>query len=543
MLKSFKKIDAFLDRQLPILLILALMLLLRLPNLVEPYWYGDEGIYLTIGNAMSQGEKLYSQIIDHKTPIIYYLAMTPSQLWFRILNIVVMLITTSIFYVFCHQLFAKKWQSIIATFLFMILTTLPALEGNIPNGELFVMFFMFVGAALLFHTRFFQQFFSNTQKQLSILSVRKEYGLLVGAGIFFGLGVLTKVPGLFDLFAFLSIGWFSLIQALPFFKKKRSSKESSMPWLESRNAIFSTIAILVGVALPILYSIVYFVLRGSGKAYLDYGLLYNFRYAGSWKLPLTSPILIFAFSLVGKALVVAVVIGALTVLSRVVNKKFLFITSWFSLALFASLLSNRPYPHYFIQLVPPFVLLLTYIVAELVAAYKRTNTSTGFVKSLIKIGEVSLGSLLIVYFISLMVVLKAGFYPTISYYTRFFALVAGKMSPVDYRNSFDSLMRDNYAAAPIIAQSSGNHLFIWGTNPMLYAMSKKSPVGRFTVLFHIRDFKAEHETYLDFVKITPPYAAIMKGEVVPAEMKLYLESHYIPNSNFEHFVLWKRISG
>ena len=43
-------------------------LILRLPSLFEPYWYADEGIYLTIGNALRRGEILYSQIHDNKPP-------------------------------------------------------------------------------------------------------------------------------------------------------------------------------------------------------------------------------------------------------------------------------------------------------------------------------------------------------------------------------------------------------------------------------------------------------------------------------------------
>ena len=38
-----------------ILMILAGVVFLRIPSLFEPYWYGDEGIYLTIGQAMRHG--------------------------------------------------------------------------------------------------------------------------------------------------------------------------------------------------------------------------------------------------------------------------------------------------------------------------------------------------------------------------------------------------------------------------------------------------------------------------------------------------------
>ena len=99
-IKKIISIDTLLDKQIPLYLLLILVLVLRIPNLFEPYWYGDEGIYLTIGQSMNKGAKLYTEIIDHKTPLIYYLARVDSQLNFRILNIAWMVVTTCVFYYF-----------------------------------------------------------------------------------------------------------------------------------------------------------------------------------------------------------------------------------------------------------------------------------------------------------------------------------------------------------------------------------------------------------------------------------------------------------
>ena len=98
MFKTLYRFDKWLDSHLILILLLSLLLLLRLPNFFEPYWYGDEGIYLTIGNGLRQGKVLYRDIIDHKTPIIYYLAMVPSQLDFRLLNLAWMSVTVIAFY-------------------------------------------------------------------------------------------------------------------------------------------------------------------------------------------------------------------------------------------------------------------------------------------------------------------------------------------------------------------------------------------------------------------------------------------------------------
>ncbi len=539
MLKWFKKIDIFLDQHIPILLLLAFMLLLRIPNLVEPYWYGDEAIYLTIGHAMSQGERLYSQIIDHKTPIIYYLAMVPTQFWFRVLNIGAMTLSTIIFYTLSKKLFSRNWIAYVASFIFVILTTLPALEGNIPNGELFVMTFILLGAACLMRTQFLNQFLESEKKipgpELAKRSTEQLWLFL--AGSFFGLGILTKVPGLFDVLAFLSVGWFSLLRALPVFDRYKQNRT----WMvNAKESLLSTVVISAGILFPILLSILYFVMRGSGKAYLDYGLLYNFRYAGSWKLEFANPLLTFAFTLTGKALLAGGVIGILSLSSRYIRHKFQFVATWFCLAFFATLLSNRPYPHYFLQMVPPFALL----IGEILGFYKSMTMLRKVKQAAVdhfEMGiEIFVSAALLFLFVSGLLLLNVRPYETLGYYGNFYKLFAGKMTPIQYRDSFNTLMPDNYAAAKIISAAPDDHLFIWGTDPGLYALAKKSPVGRFTVLFHIRDFNAEHETYLDLVRTKPIYAVMIKNEIVPSEIKEYLDSNYIPNLTFEHFVLWKK---
>jgi len=87
LIKKVVKLDILLDKQTPMFILLVIVLLLRVPNLFEPYWYGDEGIYLVLGQTMNKGATLYTEIIDHKTPLIYYLARVQTQMNFRILNI------------------------------------------------------------------------------------------------------------------------------------------------------------------------------------------------------------------------------------------------------------------------------------------------------------------------------------------------------------------------------------------------------------------------------------------------------------------------
>ena len=151
-------------------------------------------------------------------------------------------------------------------------------------------------------------------------------------------------------------------------------------------------------------------------------------------------------------------------------------------------------------------------------------------------------SLLILMFILVMVLLDFAPYSTKKYYKNWYKLVTNQISKVEYRQTFDYLMTDNYEAAEIIKSSGEKNLFIWGTNPMLYALTEARPTGRFTVSFHIKDFDAFGETARDVVKKKPMFIVVMNNEDHQfSEFKSFLTLNYLPNSNqFEHFTLWKR---
>jgi hypothetical protein len=170
----------------------------------------------------------------------------------------------------------------------------------------------------------------------------------------------------------------------------------------------------------------------------------------------------------------------------------------------------------------------------------RARLSHSAEKSAAGIIEGILSVLLIIIFVGVLLLLKVGMYPTLRYYQRFWQLTTGQITKEEYRNAFDAYTADNSAAAEIIGKSGDRELLIWGTNPMLYAQTHTSPVGRFTVLFHIYDFKAEHETFLDFQRKEPQYVVWMKNAQMPQEMSVYLNERYMPNADFTHFTLWKK---
>ncbi|HEX7017982.1 MAG TPA: hypothetical protein VF209_03690 [Patescibacteria group bacterium] len=545
MLRKLKKIDWHLHHEFPLLILLLILIVLRLPNFLEPYWYGDEAIYLTIGTAMKQGALLYKDIIDHKTPLIYYLAMVPSQVHFRLLLTLWMMVSTTAFYYSALRLLKSLKITVFSTLIFVLLTTLPALEGNIPNGELFVMGFVLTALALLMNTQLYYQFFTLSftlvqarkhhhpilQVLTNSLHNTRDVSLFLGAGFLLGLAVLTKVPAIFDAAGLLSVAWFVVVDSF-------SYKKFSL-WREKVVQVITQAGLVgIGILSPIVLSIGYYALRGSLPEYLEYGLLYNFRYIQSWGLPFSDPTLVWFFSFPGKITVVLVVVLLLMAFKRWLTPAWQFIVAWSMVALFASLLSSRPYPHYFLQLVPPFSLLVGLLIQKLYQL--RQSTAKLWYRVRYYALPIVIGVIPLVLLAAVMNLLNVGLYPTFNYYTRSLRYVTGQMSRQAYYQSFDGLMTENYEAAEIIVLSDDPHLFIWGTNPLLYALTEKSPTGRFTVSFHIKDFKAEAETLADLKEDSPKYVVIMENEVPLPGLTEYLSEDYIINSNFSHFTLWQR---
>jgi hypothetical protein len=511
--------------------ILLIATILRIPTFFEPYWYGDEGIYLVIGTALNRGALMYTEIVDHKTPLIYYLARVDSQLEFRVLLYFWMIAATTAFYFLARHFHKSKKVVLFATALFMFFTTVPWLEGNIANGELFVMGFVLVGMALLTKTTYFSTL--KNEKQFDRYTFTKKEGIgLFGTGFLLGLAILTKVPALFDALAVMSTFYFIALNRS--FQKGLNIKNIFKSIV---TAIKPAVALGIGIVTPILISIVYYYALGSGQDYLDFGLLYNFKYAGSWQLGFTNPLLVFFFTLQGKVVFLLLAFLIVSACKKVLSPLYQFLFGWFALAFIASLLSNRPYPHYFLQAIPPLALIIAVGKANAWAAIKQRDFSAT------KVITIVLSAICFALFVWVILIMKVGFYPTVPYYQSFTAYATGSISRMEYYQRFNYLMNENYEVTPLIRSENPDKMFIWGTNPMLYALSSTRPVGKFTVAFHIEDLHVQDETIDEIRKEMPLYIVVMKDQptLLPG-LNTLLEISYMPVKVTDHMIVWRKLA-
>ena len=117
---------------LPIWLItlLVIVFLLRIPSFFEPYWYGDEQIYLTLGQGIGKELLLYRDLYDNKPPLLYLVAAIAGNLfWFKVILGFWSITTIVLFYKLAQLLWAGNERVVrYATITLTLLTTIPLLE-------------------------------------------------------------------------------------------------------------------------------------------------------------------------------------------------------------------------------------------------------------------------------------------------------------------------------------------------------------------------------------------------------------------------------
>ena len=292
-----------------LVILLAGVVILRIPSLFEPYWYGDEGVYLTIGRAITQGVPLYKGIHDNKPPFLYLLAAIAGgdQFWFKFIALAWSLATVAAFAGLTETVWKGKKRVVVAsTIVFAALSTLPLWEGNIANAELF-----FLLPSIL---------------AWKYLWSKNGGGWVLFGGILLGLGALFKMPVILEAGVWPLVWWV---------KKDKD-------WFK-KSVILAT-----GVMLPIAISGAYFVAVGAGREYWMAAWAQNLPYLSSWKAQTGTGI----YSLKGRMLVLAGIATVLIGLRKKLGVTALAIGWWWAVTLFAALLSGRPYPHYLLQAAP-----------------------------------------------------------------------------------------------------------------------------------------------------------------------------------------------
>jgi len=164
---------------------------------------------------------------------------------------------------------------------FVLLTTLPLLEGNIANAEIFMILPVTAGLLLFWHAW-------ESRRKIPI-KIWLSIGVLLAAGFLF------KVTAVFEL------------AALSVFSVFLTAKNHHL-WF-----------IIAGFVTPILVTILYYLARGAGELYIRSVLLQNIGYLSSWTSGSNSNLFINSFIMLGS-------LAVLFLLRRQLKSNFLFIS-------------------------------------------------------------------------------------------------------------------------------------------------------------------------------------------------------------------------
>jgi len=456
----------------------AAIVILRIPSFFEPFSYGDEMIYLTLGEALRQGMTLYRDVHDNKPPFLYILAAIAGNVfWFRVILAFWNLATIFVFWKLAQAILPKRERvQKVATIIFAILSTLPLFEGQVANAEIFMIL--------------------PTMAALLILLTRKhDFRNLFVSGLLFSAATLFKVPAAFDVPVILTFWLINL----------KGGRKGLTIFIRNTAVIFA------GFLSPILFSFLWYFLKGALPEYFIAAFLQNVGYLSSWRPEaVAQPFLAKNAPLLIRTGVVA--LGALILyLKRVrLSKTFILLSLWLLFSLFAATLSERPYPHYLIQSVPPLSFFLAILIAD------KT------LEQVLVIIPLSLAFFVPFYY-------KFWYYSTTSYYGRFLEFSTGKISKEEYFAKFDGNVNRNYKIADVILRSteSKDKIFVWGDSPPIYALTRRFPPLKYVATYHINDFYSKEETLKVLSFENPTLIVILPEAPEFKELSLFIRRNYM----------------
>ncbi len=485
-----KKLLSSLHTPTWLFVLMAIVMIFRIPSFFEPYSYGDEMIYLALGEAVRQNIPLYKGIHDNKPPLLYITAAVAGSLfWFKAILAIWHTVTIFIFWKLSEVLFPKNIRlQKVATIIFSILTTIPLLEGNIANAELFM-----IGPAML-------GFYILLSKKLNFKNI-------FSAGMLFSIATLFKVPAAFDIPAII----------LYWLVTNKLNKKSVLEI--SKNTLY----LLAGFIFPIALTFIWYFFRGALSEYAIAAFLQNFGYLSTWRPDdVQKPFLEKNGALLIRGLITFVGMLILYWKRKKLSKQFIFLTAWLLLTLFAVALSERPYPHYLIQSVPAGALLFGILVT------KKTK------EQVLAIFPLTLAFLVPVYF-------NFWYYPTAPYYLRFYKFATNQISKESYFESFGGNTIPNYKISEFITENTTKEdkVFVWGNSSVIYALSRRLPPGRYVANYHIRDFSSEEETIEVLRNDLPEVVVILPDAPAFGQLNIFLRGNYIQTQPINKAQVWK----
>src|SRR5713101_5093501 len=500
-------------RQRWFIVISSAFVLLRLPSFVEPTWYSDAGTYADIGWALNRGARLYLDVWDNKPPGIYWL----SALLVGHAPIAIAMPLASTLFVgaaaVCVASIARKvggaGAGTIAALSYVVVASLPILDGDLFNAELFGATFVAAAIAIVVH------------------SSRPRW--LIVAGALAGLALLFKGVFAADLVVVMGI---AAIVASP----------------RTRNVITNSGAVLAGWTI---------VAAAAGLALFEQGALaaaiavlarsdvgYVATYGSQGFAGISGAMLTAA------RVLVPVSAGAGVAAGFVVrgHPAAAALTWWLGWDVASSMVSGRGFPHY-VQQAEPAICVALAVAASVM--WRRYGHKGMFAAATIAAAVISCFLVLLVPSAELSLAHGRGL-PGLRVDS-----VPASMLPAYYLDgyhrfldpsaapAFDRLFPANLtlqrtAMNEIDSHSApGDRVYVWGWIPWIYTLTNRTPAGRFVALDSAYYLEPSAQgTLLHDLEAHPPTVLIVETRTPPGALLDFLRLHHYQHAATTGVDLW-----
>lgn len=452
------------------LFLVAAFFAFRLPSLLEPAWYSDEGTYADVGRAVLRGSALYRDVWDNKPPGMYWLAAAvisisgPGALAFALVLALAVGASTLAAWRLGRQSGGVATAT-LAALLVIVLMSLPNLEGDVLNAEL-------IGAAAMLWA----------VALIASQPRRRWHAVLAGGLVAFA--CLTKAVFVFDIAAAL---------AIPLWLARSSRK----PWRAALPVVRDIAAGIVGflVAATMLLAA-----TGSVGGLIDVLLHQDVDYLqltngpGGSVLTSISPGSRAGFTLL-LVVRVAVPLLALGLTAWWASARGSFwaavLAWWLGCDLAAAMVSDRGFPHYVQQAVGPLA-----VGAALLATtvWRRRGAGRPAAVLLVALTWPVLELALVLPRAEVALARHRPFPPLEvdgfrtsqvgEYYRLSWDKLTGSVSQRTYEALFPVDLGRIRAVTDLFKQdaSPGDRVFVWGVVHWAYALSDRVPAGRYVSL-------------------------------------------------------------
>jgi hypothetical protein len=500
-------------RQRWLIVISSTFVVLRIPSFVEPTWYSDAGTYADIGWALNRGARLYVDVWDNKPPGIYWLsAFMVGHLPIAIAMPLASTLFTGLAAV-CVAGIGRRiggaGVGTVAALSYVVVASLPSLDGDLFNAELFGATFVAAAIAIVLH------------------SSRPIW--LIVAGALAGLALLFKGVFAADLLVVMGIA------AIVAIARGRTVLRSSCAVLAGWSIVAASAALALfeqgalGAAIAVL-----------ARSDVGYVAAYGSQgFAGISGAMLTAArVLIPVGAGAGFA-------AALTVRRRLAAAA---LSWWLGWDVASSMVSGRGFPHY-VQQAEPAICVALAVAAS--ALWRRYGHKGMFAAATVAAAVISCFLVLLVPPAELSLAQGRGL-PGLRVDS-----VAASGLPAYYVDgyrrlldpsaapAFDRLLPANLtlqrtAVSEIDSHSAqGDRVYVWGWIPWIYTLSNRAPAGRYVALdsaYYVEP--SAQATLLHDLEAHPPAVLIVETRTTPEALLDFLGRHHYQHAASEGVDLW-----